>query len=104
MDFNPHSREGSDKMHIYTLFLVKDFNPHSREGSDLDYSYKYPKLYISIHTPAKGVTRFTIDWDDRFDISIHTPAKGVTSSRLPFLYALINFNPHSREGSDRNFT
>ena len=33
---------------------------------------------ISIHTPARGVTRRIDDWVNQFGISIHTPARGVT--------------------------
>ncbi|EEA82731.1 hypothetical protein CLONEX_01347 [[Clostridium] nexile DSM 1787] len=34
---------------------------------------------ISIHTPAKGVTRQSVDLETgEVRISIHTPAKGVT--------------------------
>ena len=55
---------------------------------------------ISIHTPAKGVTKtlphlLKIAW-----ISIHTPAKGVTIRVLANRQIRQYFNPHSREGSD----
>ena len=56
---------------------------------------------ISIHTPAKGVTDTQgarLDWEY---ISIHTPAKGVTLTNHDDTLVLGNFNPHSREGSDR---
>ena len=39
-------------------------------------------LYISIHTPAKGVTIKPRYRTDGGIISIHTPAKGVTSGKL----------------------
>ena len=35
-------------------------------------------------------------------ISIHTPAKGVTSP-FELTYFIMHFNPHSREGSDCNW-
>ena len=35
-------------------------------------------MRISIHTPAKGVTRPDVCRDGMQEISIHTPAKGVT--------------------------
>ncbi len=55
------------------------FNPHSREGSDDRRSALYEQgRHISIHTPAKGVTR----------------------RRVPACHGDYNFNPHSREGSD----
>ena len=40
--------------------------------------YSFEAL-ISIHTPAKGVTREHSGADSGIGISIHTPAKGVTS-------------------------
>ena len=33
-----------------------DFNPHSREGSDVSFRLVSSFSTISIHTPAKGVT------------------------------------------------
>ena len=33
-NFNPRSREGSDKSTLPSLPLDTDFNPRSREGSD----------------------------------------------------------------------
>ena len=56
-DFNPHSREGSDSDRKSTYIGKRYFNPHSREGSDMDNRLLEMKLEISIHTPAKGVTR-----------------------------------------------
>ena len=55
-DFNPHSREGSDKVATYTVTKSSDFNPHSREGSDDKFIPVSFGNDISIHTPAKGVT------------------------------------------------
>ena len=35
MNFNPHSREGSDNLSTTEFIQTpKNFNPHSREGSD----------------------------------------------------------------------
>ncbi len=62
-NFNPHSREGSDKAVAETRsLLVLNFNPHSREGSDDNRNalIKCNQL-ISIHTPAKGVTEYRND-------------------------------------------
>ena len=60
--------------------LVKvNFNPHSREGSDDVTDWIDEGIGISIHTPAKGVTQTGYVAGDVTLISIHTPAKGVTS-------------------------
>ena len=76
--FNPHSREGSDQSEQQWGSRQKNFNPHSREGSDKYMAQGVGVGFISIHTPAKGVTQTALSdavWDK---ISIHTPAKGVT--------------------------
>ena len=77
---------------------------------------------VSIHTPAKGVTRniganfqrirgfnpHTREGCDSlfsvlsraYDVSIHTPAKGVTQHKARPLSEDSRFNPHTREGCD----
>ena len=77
-DFNPHSRKGSDLITLNELFVHADFNPHSRKGSDIIKWYMGHKTYISIHTPARGVTR----------------------TEFLLYQRLAYFNPHSRKGSD----
>ena len=79
VNFNPHSREGSDRpvvdffapysISIHTpakgvtgilRTLIQrhpNFNPHSREGSDWAWAWCRTWNTISIHTPAKGVTQ-----------------------------------------------
>ena len=81
-DFNPHSREGSDDQYLYWSLGVWDFNPHSREGSDIVGLSEVLYGFISIHTPAKGVTTPFRIYSHLFQISIHTPAKGVTCRLL----------------------
>ena len=60
-------------------------------------------IAISIHTPAKGVTFSECSVFTDFTISIHTPAKGVTLFGIAYALIPVNFNPHSREGSDAPF-
>ena len=57
-------------------------------------------LWISIHTPTKGVTIMLIKRQPTTSISIHTPTKGVTDILMRFQSINANFNPHSHEGSD----
>ena len=143
-NFNPHSREGSDRARKAIMKALKNFNPHSREGSDengalfkviytisihtpakgvtilalrsaiyglisihtpakgvtLITDFAADLIMISIHTPAKGVTRCSGNQTVRCYISIHTPAKGVTNTGGISMMENVNFNPHSREGSD----
>ena len=79
VDFNPRSREGSDKRHKNLVFTGGYFNPRSREGSD------------------KGYGRITCI----YMISIHAPAKGATKRHKNLVFTGGYFNPRSREGSDR---
>ena len=59
---------------------ILDFNPHSRKGSDLFLQYLLGIAKISIHTPATGVTIALVkECSCGQEISIHTPAKGVTA-------------------------
>ena len=56
-DFNPRSRDGSDKRHSRNMFETIDFNPRSREGSDLHrFRHVLVVVGISIHAPARGAT------------------------------------------------
>ena len=55
-DFNPRSREGSDRGQGNKIFQRRNFNPRSREGSDGNIFGLADKFIISIHAPAKGAT------------------------------------------------
>ena len=33
--FNPHTREGCDRMRLFLHLILVDFNPHTREGCDV---------------------------------------------------------------------
>ena len=55
-----------------------DFNPRSREGSDRPFPRPTPVLPISIHAPARGATQAAQILDLSIIISIHAPARGAT--------------------------
>ena len=57
---------------------------------------------ISIHAPAKGATSTQKRWKTSRKISIHAPAKGATAAALATHTCRPDFNPRSREGSDRH--
>ena len=59
--------------------IKRDFNPRSREGSDRVSLLYLPSNLISIHAPAKGATYLYGESDMSKEISIHAPAKGATS-------------------------
>ena len=50
--------------------------------------------YISIHTPARGVTRYRRLSPESAAISIHTPARGVTNS-TGGVYVLADISIHT---------
>ena len=78
-NFNPRSREGSDKVgSVYIQNNTCNFNPRSREGSD----------------------QAIIDVENNVMISIHAPARGATAKPVHPCYPQRYFNPRSREGSD----
>ena len=104
---------------------MRYFNPRSREGSDIQptrnkretadkFQSTLPRgerrallgtltndEQISIHAPARGATPFGRIFRLFAAISIHAPARGATDDLLAFLGQDQDFNPRSREGSDR---
>ena len=101
LNFNPHSRKGSDCRNDSSVVLTPFyFNPHSRKGSDQRLMSANYRERISIHTPARGVTKFLEEREAGLSISIHTPARGVTETCPQGSRCAGNFNPHSRKGSD----
>ena len=77
-NFNPRSREGSDRAGPLIYVAVRDFNPRSREGSDL-----------RIEVPGYHINDFNPRSREGSD------GAGTTGTRRPGY-----FNPRSREGSD----
>ena len=54
LDFNPHSRKGSDKFLPGGLQTVLYFNPHSRKGSDFELIKTVVDNYIFQPTLPQG--------------------------------------------------
>ena len=61
-----------------SITSIRNFNPRSREGSDRIFNYFISTFFISIHAPAKGATKNLIKGVLEYFISIHAPAKGAT--------------------------
>ena len=79
-----------------------DFNPRSREGSDqIENRFKW-QHEISIHAPVKGATIIIRDVLGQYRISIHAPVKGATLTGWTRTKPHRDFNPRSREGSDKD--
>ena len=55
-NFNPHTREGCDRLLPMQQPRHNHFNPHTREGCDWRGTGISRSVWISIHTPARGVT------------------------------------------------
>ena len=79
---------------------IINFNPRSREGSDKQLELGQYIVKISIHAPARGATQFVPDKCVLFQISIHAPARGATTNHVAIKDYQQDFNPRSREGSD----
>ena len=58
-------------------------------------------VYISIHAPASGATVSISPAIIKYAISIHAPASGATFDPVKRFLTARNFNPRSREWSDR---
>ena len=101
-DFNPRSREGSDEALRGTQYRYQNFNPRSREGSDPDAALivaSYDKFQSTL--PRRERRTVDVMRTATRKISIHAPAKGATQLCLMAASPVGNFNPRSREGSDR---
>ena len=80
--------------------MLSDFNPRSREGSDRIVLDLVGNLAISIHAPAKGATitaLFVRFFRDNFN---PRSREGSDRAALNRIYGAVHFNPRSREGSD----
>ena len=120
-DFNPRSREGSDRKYCDSLGIQRISIHAPAKGATGHPLQRVNIQTISIHAPAKGATVDVGDYVISHEISIHAPAKGATTTTKIFLmihrfqstlprrerpfcnYILAhayNFNPRSREGSD----
>ena len=82
-----------------TITVDQDFNPRSREGSDRYFTNKDGQTEISIHAPARGATQFP-----SAGIFPHifqsTLPRGERPNAELFCAQWTDFNPRSREGSD----
>ena len=77
--FNPHSRKGSDVEPAHADLVNNKFQSTLPQGEwHCHKIHKHVTVYISIHTPARGVTGVRIPTSVHITISIHTPARGVT--------------------------
>ena len=122
-NFNPRSREGSDKKVVAIRWndnrfqstlprrerlnqrlerwdTIPYFNPRSREGSDGIPTIAKIFCKISIHAPAKGATAILIEsffCDNKFQSTLPRRERLEVFTRHT---QKMHFNPRSREGSD----
>ena len=100
MYFNPHSRKGSDVIDDSTGDIISQFQSTlpQREWPQA-YFKTYNDAYVSIHTPAKGVTWFSLNSSIDFRFQSTLPQREWHESGK-LISSQICFNPHSRKGSD----
>ena len=100
-DFNPRSREGSDKFALLFNRLTLYFNPRSREGSDYRFTYHVKNAHLFQSALPRGERLSVhVSCQKCSSISIRAPARGATIGSRIMSKMLIYFNPRSREGSD----
>ena len=90
-DFNPRSREGSDKESEVKKIRELHFNPRSREGSDACDKAMYLRAGdISIHAPAKGTTmiKMLADMFLRFQSTLPRRERHI---RTPSVFLQVRF-------------
>ena len=100
-DFNPRSREGSDRILRMLHSLLQHFNPRSREGSDTlptgrlasCKQYFNPRSREGSDVPRAVTAAIPRDFNPR-------SREGSDSVAILCISALFDFNPRSREGSD----
>ena len=125
--FNPRSREGSDGWNYCRCGMWRKISIHApARGATNRRFLLWQSTKISIHAPARGATekpetikveaaefQSTLPRGERQKgslilrlpfISIHAPARGATVTDQTVNGNYYDFNPRSREGSDRQTT
>ena len=77
-NFNPRSREGSDHGRLPGTAAADHFNPRSREGSDSSWTMLLKKLSNFNPRSREGSDKGPKLESQRIGISIHAPVKGAT--------------------------
>ena len=80
--FNPHTHEGCDNSQRYCV-CIPTVSIHTPTKGVTSYSLVIGRQkWVSIHTPTKGVTLLFLSYGMMILVSIHTPTKGVTYAEL----------------------
>ena len=98
--FNPRPRAGGDKAGRGPLPGCYCFNPRPRAGGDTRLLYvKILSKKVSIHAPARGATKGTLEnqWLEMFQ---STPPRGGRRSLESSRLSTGCFNPRPRAGGD----
>ena len=100
--FNPHTHEGCDTDFVVAFLFTQSFNPHTHEGCDLSSAAitSVPSMFQSTH-PRRVWLKESIKGIFWIVVSIHTPTKGVTPWTVAACANVCCFNPHTHEGCDR---
>ena len=101
INFNPRSREGSDRDGVPVPYIPLSFQSTLPRGERQNkFVVLFKTVKISIHAPARGATVFFGIHKRYQKISIHAPARGATATLILNPEKSLYFNPRSREGSD----
>ena len=78
-----------------------NFNPCTLAGCNILASGRSTKLFISIHAPSRGATKFSVGKTMGYHISIHAPSRGATFS-VQFLgvHTIISIHAPSRGATE----
>ena len=83
---------------------VSNFNPRSREGSDRTLSEHRRSRHISIHAPARGATVPNNGLTTILVFQSTLPRGERPRPCCNYEHTDCNFNPRSREGSDDSYS
>ena len=98
MNFNPRSREGSDRAASSNKEKRYQISIHApARGATVDTCRIQAHTCISIHAPARGATHIVCGQVFQTGISIHAPARGATSilSKIHPMFLTISHNASS---------
>ncbi len=101
-EFQSTLPRGERRQPTHVSLTPFNFNSRSREGSDtiMRFSSHHAKFQSTLPRGERLFDRYLIAFV--VFISIHAPARGATSCDITCNSSICNFNPRSREGSDRH--
>ena len=94
-NFNPRSREGSDRESIgWEALNTISIHAPARGATPSRFHEEYSP-YISIHAPARGATHVHVPVLSAYEISIHAPARGATMASVKSPHTAVPISIHA---------